>query len=162
VDSGLQIFNNSEFGKLGVLTIEGKSYFPATECARILGYAKPHNAIDRHCRGVAKRGGVSYTTNQYGVTTEQAVEKNYIPEGDLYRLIIRSKLPAAERFESWIFDEVLPSIREHGMYVTAPTLDQILNDPDKLTALIAALKTERDKGERLKSRAEANRVKRGD
>lgn len=42
---------------------------------------------------------------------------NFIPEGDLYRLIIHSRLPAAERFEKWVFDEVLPTIRREGGYI---------------------------------------------
>ena len=69
-----------------------------------------------HCKGVVKHDGVSYTTNQHGVTTEQRVSTNYIPEGDLYRLIVNSKLPAAERFERWVFDEVLPALRKYGSY----------------------------------------------
>jgi prophage antirepressor-like protein len=54
---------------------------------------------------------------KYGILTKGgAQELNFIPEGDLYRLIIRSKLPAAERFERWVFDEVLPQIRQTGGY----------------------------------------------
>jgi len=96
-----------------VLTIEGKPYFPATECATILGYSKPHNAISRHCPHSLKRGvGVETGCKANGNAATQTVEKIYISEGDLYRLIIRSKLPAAERFERWVFDEVLPTIRQ--------------------------------------------------
>lgn len=103
----LKVFSNSEFGELGVMLIDGKNYFPATQCAKILGYASPKDAITRHCKGAIKRrlptsGG------------EQDIK--FIPEGDLYRLIISSKLPAAEKFERWVFDEVLPSIRQTGSY----------------------------------------------
>lgn len=130
--SNLQIFKNTEFGELGVLIIDGKEYFPASECARILGYSNPRDAILRHCKsaGVVKHDGVSVTTNQHGISTEQVVEKTYITEGNLYRLIIRSKLPAAERFERWVFDEVLPTIRRHGLYATEKVLDEMLADPD--------------------------------
>jgi len=95
--NNLQVFKNTEFGELGVLIIDGKEYFPASECARILGYSNPRDAILRHCKpeGVVKHDGVSLTSNQYGILTEQVVEKTYITEGNLYRLIIRSKLPAA-------------------------------------------------------------------
>ena len=86
----LKVFHNSEFGELGVLTIEGKEFFPATQCAAILGYKSPKDAISAHCKGAIKR---RLPTN--GGTQEV----KYIPEGDLYRLIIRSKLPAAEKFE---------------------------------------------------------------
>ena len=112
----LKVFQNSEFGDLGILLIDGKEYFPATQCAKILGYKNARDAIARHCKGVVKHDGVSYTTNQHGVITKQQTEINYIPEGDLYRLIIRSKLPAAERFERWVFDEVLPALRKNGTY----------------------------------------------
>ena len=103
----LKVFQNSEFGELGILLIDGKEYFPATQCAEILGYVKPRNAISRHCKGALKQG----------VLTEGGIQQvNYVPEGDLYRLIVNSKLPAAERFERWVFDEVLPALRKYGSY----------------------------------------------
>jgi len=55
MNNGLQIFKNSEFGELAVLVVNGKEYFPATECARILGYSNPHKAIIDHCRYLTKR-----------------------------------------------------------------------------------------------------------
>jgi len=110
----LQIFSNSQFGDLQVTTINDKPYFPATECAKILGYLKPENAIARHCKGSLKRGVL---TNG----GEQVI--NFIPEGDLYRLIIRSKLPKAEEFEHWVFDEVLPQIRKTGGYIPVTESD---------------------------------------
>lgn len=149
--NNLQVFKNTEFGELGVLVIDGKEYFPATDCARMLGYSNPHKAISDHCRadGVTKREGVSLTTNQYGISTEQVVEKTYITEGNLYRLIIRSKLPAAERFERWVFDEVLPTIRKHGLYATEKVLDEILADPDYGIRLFSELKAERERRKAL-------------
>ena len=103
----LKVFQNSEFGELGILLIDGKEYFPATQCAEILGYVKPRNAISRHCKGALKQG----------VLTEGGIQQvNYIPEGDLYRLIVISKLPAADRFVRWVFDEVLPALRKYGSY----------------------------------------------
>lgn len=103
----LKMFSNSEFGELGVMTVEGKEYFPATRCAKILGYKEPEKAIREKCKGVSK-----IDTPTAGGTQQV----NYIPEGDLYRLIVSSKLPAAEKFERWVFDEVLPSIRKTGGY----------------------------------------------
>lgn len=101
------IFRNSEFGDLQVIYVDDKAYFPATECAKILGYVRPTNAVRDHCKGVVKM----MTPSNGGIQ-----EKGYIPEGDLYRLIIRSNLPAAEKFEHWVFDDVLPSIRKQGFY----------------------------------------------
>lgn len=114
----LRVFQNTEFGEIEVVVIEGKEYFPATQCARLLGYVEPQSAIRQHCKadGCVKHTGVSITVNQHGKRTEQIVEKKYINEGNLYRLIAHSKLPQAERFERWVFDEVLPSIRKTGGY----------------------------------------------
>ena len=126
----MQVFQNSEFGELGVLELEGKPYFPATACAKILGYAKPHNAISQHCRYSLKQG-VPHPQNP-----SKVVEMNFIPEGDLYRLITHSKLPAAERFEKWVFDEVLPSIRKTGGYGSQAALGHLV---EQLTQVTAAL-----------------------
>lgn len=109
----LQVFESNEFGKLGVMLIDGKPYFPATACAKVLGYSNPQDAIRTHCKGVRKMLTPSNGGNQ---------EVNYIPEGDLYRLIMRSKLPAAERFEAWVCDEVLPAIRRTGSYGNMPDM----------------------------------------
>lgn len=124
----LKVFQNSEFGELSVLTIDGKEYFPASQCAKILGYSNPYDAIKKHCKedGVVKREGVSYTTNQYGVTSRQTTEIKYISESNLYRLIIRSKLPAAEKFERWVFDEVLPELRKTGSYGNSVNLEEVI------------------------------------
>lgn len=103
----LQVFQNCEFGELKVLEQNGKPYFPATACAKALGYKRPADAITAHCKGSVK----------YRVPTNGGdQELKFIPEGDLYRLIVHSKLPSAERFEKWVFDEVLPSIRRTGSY----------------------------------------------
>lgn len=103
----LKVFSNTEFGELGVMVIDGKEYFPATQCAKLLGYKNPQEAVREKCKGVRK---------MLTPTAGGSQEANYIPEGDLYRLIVSSKLPAAEKFERWVFDEVLPSIRKNGGY----------------------------------------------
>ena len=89
----LKVFSNSEFGELGVMLIDGKEYFPATQCAKILGYARPADAISAHCKGVC----VLPTPSAGGVK-----KTKFIPECDLYRLIVSSKLPKAEEFERWV------------------------------------------------------------
>jgi phage antirepressor YoqD-like protein len=97
---------------------------------------------------------VTSTTNQFGATSAQTVEKTFIPEGDLYRLIIRSKLPSAVRFESWVCDEILPSVRKHGAYVTDDTLDKMFRSPQFIEALMHKLEAERDKNATLLGLAE--------
>lgn len=117
----IKTFENAEFGKLDVIIVDGKEYFPATQCARILGYKEPQNAIRRHCKkdGCVKcTVGVTTGTKADGSSVIQNIEMKFISEGNLYRLIIKSKLPTAERFECWVFDEVLPTIRKTGGYIS--------------------------------------------
>ena len=146
----IQIFNSPEFGDVRTLEIDDKPYFCASDVASMLGYSNTRDAISRHCKGVVKHDGVSKTTNQHGVVTNQTVEMSFIPEGDVYRLIVRSKLPQAEKFESWVFDEVLPSIRKSGLY--AP--DELLNNPDLVIQAMTKLKEERLKTEKLQAEKE--------
>lgn len=113
----LQIFNSEEFGSVRSVMIDNKPWFVANDVARALGYARPADAVSAHCKGsVIHR----YLTNG----GEQNVKM--IPEGDLYRLIIRSKLESAEKFERWVFDEVLPEIRKTGGYQMPQTYAEAL------------------------------------
>ena len=119
MDEMSKIFNHSKFGVLEVILIDGKEYFPATDCAKMLGYSNPEKAIRDHCKtpGCTIRSvGVETGIKADGTPAFQTVKKKYITEGNLYRLITHSKLPAAEKFESWVFDEVIPDIRRTGMY----------------------------------------------
>ncbi|WKY47308.1 BRO family protein [Eubacteriaceae bacterium ES3] len=106
--SDLMNFENSEFGAIRVIDQDGKTYFCGSDVASALGYARPQNAINIHCKGALKQG----------IPTNGGVQQMlFIPEGDLYRLIASSQLPSAIRFEAWIFDEVLPQIRKTGGYI---------------------------------------------
>ena len=104
----LQIFNNEEFGEIRTVTKNNKTYIAGSDVASALGYAIPHKAVQTHCKGVLKWNIPTKSGNQ---------DVLFIPEGDVYRLIMRSKLPAAEKFESWVMDEVIPSIRKNGGYI---------------------------------------------
>lgn len=104
----LQIFKNKEFGEIRTIEVNGKFYFVGKDIAEALGYSNPQKAIRDHCKGVNE----SFIPSNGG---EQKM--NVIPEGDIYRLIVRSQLPSAEKFETWVFDEVLPSIRQNGGYI---------------------------------------------
>ena len=142
----MQIFENHEFGQISVLMIDGKPHFPATECAKALGYRDTTNAIKRHCRWVAKHH-LPHPQNP-----EKTLEVNFIPEGDLYRLIIRSKLPNAERFEFWVFDEVLPSIRKHGAYINDDVIRRMQEDSEYNAELLRNLTAERNRNNALVGR----------
>lgn len=103
----LQTFNSTQFGELRTAEIEGKIYYCGNDVARALGYIRPRDAVALHCKGAVKHR----TPTNGGVQ-----ELSFIPEGDVYRLAARSKLPQAEKFESWVFDEVLPQINHTGGY----------------------------------------------
>ena len=90
--------------------------------------------------------------NQYGDAGEQVVEISFITEGDVYRLIVHSKLPSAERFEHWVFDEVLPSIRKHGVYMSDSILDQVIQHPEVIDTLAKELEAEREQLEGMLSK----------
>lgn len=128
----VEVFKNEEFGEIRTLIEGDKVLFCASDVAKALGYANPRDSINRHCKadGVVKRDGVSKTTNQHGVTTEQITELKFINEGNVYRLIAHSKLPSAEKFERWVFDEVLPTIRKTGSYSIERKPDSyMIDDP---------------------------------
>ncbi len=93
-----------------VQEIDGSPWFCVTDVCSILGYSNSRDAMSKHCRekGVAKRDTL---------TTKGKQALTFIDEGNLYRLIIKSRKEEALRFESWVCDEVLPSIRKHGHYV---------------------------------------------
>ena len=103
----VQVFNNSEFGDIRVLEEDGKILFCGSDVAKALGYTNVSKALSDHCKGITKR---------YTLTAGGKQEMSFISEGDMYRLICSSKLPSAEKFESWVFDEVLPAIRKTGSY----------------------------------------------
>lgn len=104
----LIIFSKDEFGDIRTLVIDGKPYFCASDIAKALGYSNTNDAVSRHCRAIVK-----HDTPISG----KIQQINFIPEGDVYRLIMKSKLPTAEKFESWVMDEVLPTIRKTGGYI---------------------------------------------
>jgi len=105
----LQIFKNEKFGEVRIEVVNGKELFCASDVANCLGYKNPRKAISDHCKGVTK----------CDILTNGGKQKvNFIPESDIYRLIVRSDLKEAEVFEKWLFEEVLPTIRKTGGIVT--------------------------------------------
>lgn len=127
----MMIFENEIFGTIRTIEENGKVYFVANDIARALGYSNPSKATNDHC----KNARLMWGNDSLGRKAEFKV----IPEGDIYRLVSRSQLPSAEKFESWTFDEVLPSIRKHGMYAK----DELLDNPDLMIQILNQLKEER-------------------
>ena len=138
--NNLQIFNNSDFGQIRIIEKEGKIHAVGSDVAKSLGYSIPSKAVNTHCKGVSK---MEVPTN--GGIQEMLV----ITEGDIYRLISKSKLPSAEKFESWVFDEVLPQIRKTGGYI--PTNEEDDDATIMAKALMVAQKTIDKKDELLKA-----------
>lgn len=129
----IQTFTNDAFGAIRTITNDGQTLFCGKDVATALGYANTKDALTRHCKGVV---------THYPLETAGGIQQvRFITEGDLYRLIISSKLPAAQKFEAWVFDEVLPTIRRHGMYA----YDELLADDEFLEHAIATLRAERAK-----------------
>lgn len=143
MNNKVQIFENGEFGTLEVLMIDDKPYFSAVECAAVLGYSNPRDAVLRHCRSVVKRD------TPHPQNPQKIMRRGFIPEGDLYRLIIRSKLPAAARFEAWVMDEVLPTIRKHGAYLTDAILEDAIKSQEYAFELLQRLQAEKNKTDAL-------------
>ncbi|MBS4879754.1 MAG: phage antirepressor KilAC domain-containing protein [Firmicutes bacterium] len=143
----LKIFTNPDFGEVRTLEENGSVLFCGSDVAVALGYAKPRNAIGTHCKGALKRGILTAGGNQ---------EMTFIPEGDVYRLIARSKLPGAEQFERWVFDEVLPSIRKNGGYIAGQ--ESMTAEELMAKALLVAKKTIEEKEAELSRKQVENAI----
>lgn len=143
----LQIFSNPEFGSIRTLDEDGKVLFAATDVAKALGYSNPHDAISKHCRYLVKR------EVPHPQAPDKLIELNFIPEGDVYRLITHSNLPDAEKFEHWLFDDMLPTLRKTGSYSIVqadPSLPPELALADRtLTAVKKIYQMQISQGERL-------------
>ena len=134
--SNIKIFKNNEFGEIRTLEQDDKPLFCGSDVAKALGYAIPSKAINTHCKGVSKME----------VPTNGGIQQMlFITEGDLYRLIVNSKLPSAEKFERWVFDDVLPTVRKHGLYAK----EELLNDPDLFISALQELKAEKERSKFL-------------
>ncbi|CAB0571775.1 BRO family protein [Corynebacterium diphtheriae] len=123
----IQTFTNDVFGTIRTITTDGQMLFCGKDVATALGYVNASKAVQDHYKGVLFR---------YPLEAAGGIQQvRFIAEGDLYRLIISSKLSAAQKFEAWVCDEVLPTIRSHGMYaydtpnplVTVHEGDQLLD-----------------------------------
>ncbi|WP_142666907.1 phage antirepressor [Enterococcus faecium] len=138
-----QIFN-FEHNEVRTFLENDVPYFVANDVAKTLGYKNPSKATNDHCKKAIETWG----NDSLGRRQKFKI----IPESDVYRLIIKSNLPSAEKFESWVMEEVLPQIRKHGMYAT----DELLNNPDLLIEVATKLKEERTK--RLIAEQRANEL----
>lgn len=134
----LKIFSNQEFGDVRTIKSGDNVLFCARDVAIALKYKKPNNAINRHCK---------HATLFQGIITDSLGRKqdaNFIPYGDVVRLAVKSELPNADKFEEWIFDEVIPSVMKYGAYLTPDKIEEVLTNPDTIIRLATELKQERE------------------
>lgn len=153
----LQLFNFNSNQIRIVIDNSGDTLFCANDITSILGYSNGRDAISKHCKssGVAKRDiGVQTGVKSDGSPSIQQIATTFITEPNLYRLIVKSQLPEAERFESFIFDEVLPTIRKHGAYMTSNLIEEAISNPDLIIQLATNLKAEREEKQRLRITSE--------
>ena len=144
----LQVFENENFGKVGVVEIDGVPWFVGKDVTRILGYGNGSRDINRHVDGEDRqnyRNGTSEINNR-GITV--------INESGLYSLILSSKLPKAKEFKRWVTSEILPSIRQHGAYVTDEVLEAAIKSQDFAFDLFQKLLSE--KGKNIALQGEVN------
>ena len=140
----MEIFKNPEFGSVRVIEENDKYLFSGLDVANALGYSNSRASVSRHCRYVTKRDV------PHPQSPGQTIQMTFIPESDVYRLIVHSKLPSAERFERWVFDEVLPTIRKHGAYMTKEKLWEVATSPEALLKLCSELLAEREENAALR------------
>ena len=136
-------FDNAELGNLRTVESDGVIEFCGKDIANALGYANPSKALKDHCKGATER---------YPLATPGGIQNaRFISEPDLYRLIAHSKMPSAQKLESWICTDILPSIRRHGGYLTPEKAVEALTDPGTVIRLATNLKEERAKRQELEA-----------
>ncbi|HHL2712957.1 TPA: Bro-N domain-containing protein [Yersinia enterocolitica] len=127
MNNQLMIFNSADLGiSLSGMLYQGKPVFFAVEAAEALGYADPHYALSAHCKSLIRLDSGESSELGLGFRPKGII---LATEADLYRLIMRSKLPSAERVQDWVCEEVLPSIRATGSYSLVPNSLPDFDDP---------------------------------
>ena len=154
----LKLFQSPEFGQVRTVVKNGEVLFAATDVAKCLGYVNPRDAVAKHCKsaGVAKCDvGVQTGSKSDGTPSIQNVKMSFITKGNVIRLVANSTLPQAEKIESWIFDEVIPSVLETGGYIATKQEDT----PEEIMAraLTIAQATLAKREERLKPTTSRNK-----
>lgn len=140
----LQVFNNSEFGQLRTVAINGEPWLVGKDVAAALGYSDTFGALKKHVDGEDK---LVCQIDSAGQKRDATV----INESGLYSLVLSSKLPTAKKFRRWVTSEVIPSIRKHGAYITPDTIDKMIATPEFGIKLLTALKDEQEKNRVLEA-----------
>ena len=145
----LKLFENQEFGQVRVINQNGEPYFVLKDVCEVLGLTNASMIAGRLDDDEVTKfnlGGLSGETN-------------IVNESGLYSVILRSDKPQAKQFKKWITAEVIPSIRKHGAYMTADTIEKTLTDPDYLIRLATRLKEEMEGRARAERQIEQDKPK---
>lgn len=143
--SDLQLFQNPEFGRVRIVEVNGEAWMVGKDVAEALGYAKAQNAIAAHVDEEDRK--VAPIQGTPGGTQEMTI----INESGLYSLVLSSKLPNARKFRRWVTNEVLPTVRKHGAYMTPETLQAAILNPDTMIQLCQQLKAEQEHSRQLEA-----------
>lgn len=133
----ITIFNHPKFGDIRTAGTPEQPLFCAADVCKALGYANGRDAISKHC----DEGDVAKCDIIDNLGRKQSA--SFVNESGIYALIFGSKLAQAKEFKKWVCGEVLPSIRQHGAYMTDKVIERTLTDPDYLIQLATTLKDER-------------------
>lgn len=141
--SKVKVYEHPLFGKVRMFVENGKSWFCGMDIATSLQYANPSKAIIDHCKPASItiwEVGVQTGFKADGTPAIQMKGMKFINEGNIYRLTAKSQMPKADEFESWIFDEIVPSVVNTGSYSVQPQTPQTY-----LEALKALVSSEEEK-----------------
>lgn len=134
-------FHHEMFGDIRAIEKDGEPWFVGKDVAEALGYSNASKAVMVHVDEEDKQKVMLKADSQNGnVVTATTL----INESGLYSLTLSSKLPSAKKFKHWVTAEVLPSIRRHGAYATAPTIEKIIASPEFGIALLKSLQQEQN------------------
>lgn len=137
----VQVFNNVEFGDVRVIMQDEQPWFVGKDVAEILGYSVAQKALRDHVEKEDKQVIQKFQNRTLEIPNRGLT---IINESGLYSLIMSSKLPSAKQFKRWVTSEILPTIRQHGAYLTPEKVEEVLMNPDTIIKLATQLKAERE------------------
>ena len=143
MNNGLINFHHEMFGDIRAIERDGEPWFVGKDVAVALGYSNARDALAKHVDNEDKK----ILTSQNATLEKLSIPNRgltIINESGLYSLVLSSKLPSAKKFKHWVTAEVLPSIRRHGAYATAPTIEKIIASPEFGIALLKNLQQEQN------------------
>lgn len=148
----LTIFENTEFGSIRAVEINGEPWFVGKDVAEALGYSNTRDALDRHVDIEDKNTVVNPDGNRGNPNM------TIINESGLYSLVLSSKLPSAKKFKRWVTSEVIPSIRKSGGYIAGQ--NELLPEELMAKALLVAQQTLAEREKRISELTVTNQIMR--